>query len=260
MREPLHRSRFGRPGAPLRQLVAEPAVPAVRLSKVGMMHAGGAVLCTCLLLGLMACGQADPGVARIDDPTADPPREVAIADWYRGAPREVSPIRGVPVAVAWLADDSAIQVTVWGSGSCPPVGKRAVLSGDNASVTMILRSYDGVCTDDLAPATSVVTLPENLPPGDVRHVVVEGNKHRSCLPPAPPAAARRILSAPRPLRHRSKVPICGVPRVIPEWLAAARPMFVERIPKRTPVDVGSDVVERGSAQDGPGGGICACAR
>jgi hypothetical protein len=139
------------------------------------MHVTGPVLGgVSLLLGLVACGEADSGLARIDDPTADPPRVAATIDWHRGAPEGAKPEQRAPVDASWLADGFAIRITVWGSSSCPPAGRRAFLSDDRRSVTLILRSYDGACTDDLSPTTSVVKFPESVESRNVQRVVVKG--------------------------------------------------------------------------------------
>ena len=109
---------------------------------------------------------------RIKDASADTPRAEASVEWYRGAPEGARPMQRTPVAASTLHDGSAIQITVWGSSSCPAAGSRAFLSGDRRSVTLILRSYHRPCTDDVSPTTSVVKFADDIEFTDVRCVIV----------------------------------------------------------------------------------------
>jgi len=89
----------------------------------------------------------------------------AEVDWHMGAPSGAEPMRArgrlVPVAASWVPGASRLQITVWGSGSCPAVGSGALISEDGSTVRLSLRSYpaDQPCTADVRPATSVVTVP-----------------------------------------------------------------------------------------------------
>lgn len=79
---------------------------------------------------------------------------------YQGAPPGAAPTqtpRGeVPMSVDRISGKK-VRVTVWGSGSCPPFGKRAVTNAKRTAVRVRARSYQGACTADFSPATTVVT-------------------------------------------------------------------------------------------------------
>lgn len=85
-------------------------------------------------------------------------------DWHRGAPAGAEPTRErdriVPLTASWVTGAPQLQVRLWGSGSCPPVGSSASVSEDGRKLHLLLRSYPGErpCTADVRPATSVVTL------------------------------------------------------------------------------------------------------
>lgn len=102
--------------------------------------------------------------------------------WYRGAPDGAEPAREdgtvTPVAASWLVDGSQVQVTVWGSGSCPAVGSHASVANDGTSVALTLRSYTRPCTSDVQPATSIVTLPGGAHVAEQVRVVVTGPAER----------------------------------------------------------------------------------
>lgn len=73
--------------------------------------------------------------------------------------------RGEPVG--WLADDRAtITVVSYGSSSCPYIAT-AIAVIDDATVAIELRQAPAeACTDDLAPRTHVLAVPEGWGEGD----------------------------------------------------------------------------------------------
>lgn len=73
--------------------------------------------------------------------------------------------RGEPVG--WLADDRAtITIVSYGSSSCPYVATSIAII-DDATVAVELRQAPAqACTDDLAPRTHVLTVPEGWGLGD----------------------------------------------------------------------------------------------
>src|SRR5262245_27512206 len=145
----------------------------VRHFHVGMIRLTGPAFCVSLSLELLACGEADGELPRINDPSANPPRPDATVEWYRGAPDGANPMQRTPVSVSRLADGSAMQITVWGSSSCPPAGTRALLSEDRRSVTLILRSYHRPCTTDVSPTTSVVRFADDAESSGIRRIIVK---------------------------------------------------------------------------------------
>ena len=61
----------------------------------------------------------------------------------------------------WVKAGETFAVTIWGSGSCPavPVEVRADPAGGVVTLG-VSDSYEGACTSDLGPYTSVVRMPE----------------------------------------------------------------------------------------------------
>lgn len=104
----------------------------------------------------------------------------ASVDWHRGAPPGAVPTREdgttKPLAASWVVDGSRIQITVWGSGSCPAAGSSASVAGNGTSVTLVLRSYptSRPCTADVQPTTSIVTLPDGAHVAKRVRVIVTG--------------------------------------------------------------------------------------
>ena len=81
-----------------------------------------------------------------------------------------------PVAASWVVVGSQMQITVWGSGSCPAAGSSASVADDGTSVALELRSYPAgrPCTADVRPTTSIVTLPDGAQVAKRVKVVVTG--------------------------------------------------------------------------------------
>lgn len=64
------------------------------------------------------------------------------------------------VAVAWT-EPAAVQVTTWGSGSCPTRPVSVELDAPDRVLVRVRRTEDAeACTDDLAPTTNTVDLPD----------------------------------------------------------------------------------------------------
>ncbi|WP_309065930.1 hypothetical protein [Microbacterium sp.] len=59
-------------------------------------------------------------------------------------------------SAGWF-DDQGLVLLTWGSGSCRPVVEEVVQSAAGATVTFA--PFDGVCTADMAPRTTVIVLP-----------------------------------------------------------------------------------------------------
>ncbi|HET7690094.1 MAG TPA: hypothetical protein VFK41_06935 [Nocardioidaceae bacterium] len=137
-------------------------------------------------LGVAICGSDD---ASTRDPTGDGDREATWAptlqsvpvSWYAGMPRGAEPVTGedgqiTPMAVSWAESESKIQVTVWGSGSCPTVAETASVSDSGDRVILVEGSQgdesEGIpCTADVAPATSVVDVPQSVAEATKVHVI-----------------------------------------------------------------------------------------
>lgn len=87
---------------------------------------------------------------------------------YSGGPEEIDEeflLPGEPQAF-YVSDGAGIAVVLWGSSSCPPVADRMVVDapkreGNTVSVT-VREDFDGPCTLDLAPHTSVFVTPTDI--------------------------------------------------------------------------------------------------
>ncbi|MBT2517466.1 hypothetical protein J7E29_08485 [Streptomyces sp. ISL-90] len=70
---------------------------------------------------------------------------------------------GDPVA-AWVAQGGQLAVTLWGSSSCPQVGRDIRViepagEGNTVAIDLVERPEDEVCTMDFAPYTTVFWTP-----------------------------------------------------------------------------------------------------
>jgi hypothetical protein len=102
------------------------------------------------------------------------PKSIAVTH-YRGLPPGTAPSRPVPsigVNATWR--DGRLDITTWGSGSCPGVPTRARARGEHAVEVTISADYNGVCTADMAPTTSVIELPDGLAATGPLSVMVRG--------------------------------------------------------------------------------------
>ena len=90
------------------------------------------------------------------------PKSIAVTH-YRGIPPGAETARPLPrtgVNAAWR--DGRLEITTWGSGSCPGVPTRARARGQHAVEVTISADYSGVCTTDLSPTTSVIEVPAGI--------------------------------------------------------------------------------------------------
>jgi hypothetical protein len=94
------------------------------------------------------------------------PRSVA-ASRYPGLPAGVTPSAepyrvpgdGGPLG-RWR--DGVLELTVFGSGSCPPTPIRLTATPPDAVEVTFSDDYDGACTTDLSPTTWVLDLPPSV--------------------------------------------------------------------------------------------------
>jgi hypothetical protein len=94
------------------------------------------------------------------------PRSIA-ASRYPGLPAGVTP-SAEPYRVPGDGDpigrwrDGVLELTVFGSGSCPPTPVRLTAAPPDAVEVSFSADYDGVCTADLSPTTWVLDLPSSV--------------------------------------------------------------------------------------------------
>jgi hypothetical protein len=130
--------------------------------------------------GVMLLGVGVAGCGSDDAPNGDPTRnghrestsQSVPVSWYAGMPRGAAPAisedgRVTPMAASWVKGRSQIQVTVWGSNSCPSVAESASVSDSGNAVTLVEQRHgdegeDIPCTADVAPATSIVDVPQRV--------------------------------------------------------------------------------------------------
>lgn len=126
---------------------------------------------------LTGCGgSADPGggpatsdampAAPTDatpDATTDPGVPSVAETTFPGAPDGVT---GEESTVLPGDDPRQVQVVTFGSSTCPVVPTDVTWDADAAVLRVTLsdgEAYDGACTMDLVPSTSVVALPDDAP-------------------------------------------------------------------------------------------------
>lgn len=108
-----------------------------------------------LLAGsLTACATETPG---------SPPDPMDVA-----APEEESQL-----AAGWLEGGRYIGLVTYGSSTCLPLVSDAVVDGDVLTVTLG-EPADKVCTRDLVPRVSLVTVPEGVDPANDLTIELEG--------------------------------------------------------------------------------------
>jgi hypothetical protein len=128
---------------------------------------------------VLAAGLAVAGMAGCSSSPAGP-KSIAVTH-YRGLPSGATPAGPFPaigVNAAWRA--GRLDITTWGSGSCPGVPTRARARGAHAVEVTISADYSGACTADMAPTTSVVELPGGIAAAGPLTVLVRG-KDRSLV-------------------------------------------------------------------------------
>lgn len=144
---------------------------------------------TLALAALLAgcAGSAEPGGGDpMDEPTSpaatEPTSPAATSDavpsvaetTFPGAPEGVT---GEDVTVVAGDDARHVQVVTYGSSTCPVVPTDVAWDADAAVLRVTLsdgEAYDGACTMDLVPSTSVVALPDEAPDAVGLTVDVDG--------------------------------------------------------------------------------------
>jgi hypothetical protein len=127
--------------------------------ELGTDHKSFAATLTALLVVVCGCSDGADG----PESTAEGPDSVAEATLSR-------PVGSGPAgrpSARWRQAGSTIAVTLWGSSSCPPVPVDIGVDVDAGGITLTASDdYVGLaaCTDDLAPVTYVVRLPERVKP------------------------------------------------------------------------------------------------
>jgi hypothetical protein len=105
------------------------------------------------------------------------PAPVSIAaTTYRGLPSDAPTSRTWPGGASAIWRGATVELTLWGSSSCPVVPV-ALKVRDPATVEVTIdtgRQRVGDCTADMAATTSVLVLPDGLNPGPVLNVWLVG--------------------------------------------------------------------------------------
>jgi hypothetical protein len=128
-------------------------VSSVRFRRAGLV---AAALASVFLLAGCA-----PGTSPVENYPGMPAPEVE-ADGT-AAEEEHENEEGEPVA-AWLEDGGKLAVTIWGSSTCPQVGRdirvlKSADEGNAVAIDLVERPEDEVCTMDLVPHTTVFWTP-----------------------------------------------------------------------------------------------------
>lgn len=71
--------------------------------------------------------------------------------------------RGEPLAY-WGADRATLRVITWGSSSCPPLVRSAVLRAPTIIDVVLVPGPGEICTSDFAPTTHVLVTPAGVDP------------------------------------------------------------------------------------------------
>jgi hypothetical protein len=107
------------------------------------------------------------------------PRSIA-ASRYPGLPTGVTPSPepyrvpgdGGPIG-RWR--DGQLELTVFGSGSCPPTPVRLTATPPDAVEVSFSNDYDGACSADLSPTTWVLNLPSSVDGAGMLTVRIRGD-------------------------------------------------------------------------------------
>jgi hypothetical protein len=105
---------------------------------------------------------------------------------YRGVPPGTATARPLPrsgVNATWR--DGRLEITTWGSGSCPGVPTRVRVRGQHAVEVTISADYSGACTADLGPTTSVIEVPPGIAATGPLTVTVRGADRSPVAIPVP---------------------------------------------------------------------------
>lgn len=109
-----------------------------------------------------------------DDEASGPTLPEAVETTFPGAPDGVET---EDVTVVAGSDDRHVDVVTVGSSTCPVVPTDVAWDGDAQVLRITLSdpdAYTGMCTMDLVPTTSVVTLPDDVPGASGLSVEVAG--------------------------------------------------------------------------------------
>lgn len=130
--------------------------PLVRARRAGF--AAAAALASVLLLA--ACG---PGAGPIENYTGEPVSDHP-GDAEGNTETEPGEEPSEGLAAAWLQQGGRLAVTIWGSSTCPSVGREIRVidpagEGNRVAVDLVQRPEDEVCTMDYVPHTTVFWTP-----------------------------------------------------------------------------------------------------
>lgn len=141
-------------------------------SSVSLRRAGFAAVAVASVLLLAACA---PGTGPADDYPGLPVSEHE----EEGGHEEPGHEEGEPAAT-WVGQGGQLAVTLWGSSSCPPVGREIRViepagKGNTVAIDLVERPEDEVCTMDLAPHTTVFWTPLDVTTTEPLKVEVAGS-------------------------------------------------------------------------------------
>ncbi|MDQ0576482.1 hypothetical protein [Agromyces albus] len=126
---------------------------------VGFRRAGFAAVALASVFLLAACAASgSPAEHYAGLPVSEHQEE--------GGHEEPENEEGEPVA-AWVGQGAQLAVTIWGSSSCPQVGRNITVvepagEGNTVAIDLVERPEDEVCTMDLAPYTTVFWTPVDV--------------------------------------------------------------------------------------------------
>lgn len=141
-------------------------------SSVRIRRAGFAAAALASVFLLAACA---PGTGPADEYAGLPVSEHE----EEGAHEETENEEGEPVA-AWVGQGGQLAVTLWGSSSCPQVGRDIRViepagQGNTVAIDLVERPEDEVCTMDFAPHTTVFWTPLEVTTTEPLKVQVAGS-------------------------------------------------------------------------------------
>ncbi|MCR2816405.1 hypothetical protein [Microbacterium jiangjiandongii] len=84
----------------------------------------------------------------------------------------------VDVDAVWLDGGRMVGLVTQGSSSCVPIADGATLSADGALEVTLVESASEVCTADMAPRVTVVSLPAGVDPSQDLQIDVTGDGYR----------------------------------------------------------------------------------
>ncbi|QAY73091.1 hypothetical protein ET445_06750 [Agromyces protaetiae] len=140
------------------------------MSQVTFRRAGLAAVALASVFVLSACA---PGKTPVEHFAGLPP-----ASEDADAPETPGTDQAAPIA-QWLEQGGKIAVTTFGSSTCPAYGTGIEVvepRGVGNTIEMSVRKWDGVCTMDLVPHTTVFWTPMNIATYEDLTVLVEGQE------------------------------------------------------------------------------------